>query len=146
MTLDEYTALLHSTDRSRAAVKDHVWVLVLKQINEEMAETIARETASRKALMDAQTKLNVDQYQAQREAEIIAETEKQLAPFSSEYFDSHRQAMIDMVDLTIKTEEEALLHKCRAQLLPLAFTIMSTSLGAAHKALNEGLTASSTTP
>jgi hypothetical protein len=146
MTLDEYTALLHSTDRSRAAVKDHVWALVLKKIDEEMAETITRETTSRKSLVDAQTKLNADQYRAQKEADIIAETERQLAPFASEYFDSRRQAMMNMVDLTIKTEEEALLHKRRAQLLPLASTISSTSLGAAHKALDEGLAASSTTP
>ena len=144
MTPDEYTALLHTTDRSRAAVKDHVYTLVLKQIGDEMNETIARETASRKALVDAQSKLNADQYRAQKEAEIITEVERQLAPFSTEYFDSRRQAMIEMVDLTIKTEEEALLHKRRAQLLPLASSITSTTLGAAHKALDEGLAASST--
>src|SRR6266852_4178269 len=144
MSLDEYTALLHSTDRSRAAVKDQVWALVLKQIDNEMTEAVARETTSRKALVDAQSKLNADQYRAQREADIIAETEKQLAPFMSDYFDSCRQAMMNMVDLTIKTKEETLLHKRRAQLLPLASTITSTSLGAAHQALNEGLAASST--
>ena len=142
MTLDEYTSLLHKTDRSRAAVKDHVWTLVLKQIDEEMSESIKRETASRKALVDAQSKLNADQYRAQKEAEIISEVESQLAPFSTEYFDSRRQAMMNMVDLTIKTEEEALLHKRRAQLLPLASTITSTAIGAAHKALDEGLAAS----
>jgi hypothetical protein len=145
MSLDEYTALLHSTDRSRAAVQDHVWTLVLKQIDDDMKESIARETSSRKALIDAQIKLNADQYRAQREAEIIAEVESQLAPFSTEYFDSRRQAMMNMVDLTIKTEEESLLHKRRAQLLPLASTITSTALGAAHKALDEGLAASTPT-
>ena len=144
MTLDEYTALLHSSDRSRAAVKDHVWKLVLKQIDNEIKETIARETTSRKALVDAQAKLNADQYRAQKEAEIITEVERQLATFSTEYFDNRRQAMMDAVDLTIKTEEEALLHKRRAQLLPLASTITSTALGAAHKALDEGLAASLT--
>ena len=142
MTLDEYTSLLHKTDRSRAAVKDHVWTLVLKQIDEEMSESIKRETASRKALVDTQSKLNADQYRTQKEAEIISEVESQLAPFSTEYFDSRCQAMMNMVDLTIKTEEEALLHKRRAQLLPLASTITSTALGAAHKALDEGLAAS----
>jgi hypothetical protein len=146
MTPDEYTALLHTTDRSRAAVKDHVWAMVLKQIDGEMSEDIARETASRKALVDAQSKLNADQYRTQREAEIVSEAEKRLAPFTSEYFDNRRQAMIKMVDLTIKTEEESLLHKRRAELLPFASTITSTSLGAAHKALDEGLAASSTTP
>ena len=50
--------------------------------------------------------------------------------------------MMKMVELTVKTEEEALLHQCRAQLLPLASTITSTALGAAHKALDEGLAAS----
>ena len=142
MTPDEYTALLHNTDRSRTAVKDYVWTLVLQQIDEEMKENIARETTSRKALVDAQAKLNADQYRAQKEAEMISEVERQLATYLSEYFDSRQQAMMDMVDLTIKTEEESLLHKRRAQLLPLASTITSTALGAAHKALDEGLAAS----
>jgi hypothetical protein len=144
MTPDEYTALLHSTDRSRAAVKDFVWALVLKRIDDDMKESIARETTSRKALVDAQAKLNADQYRSQKEAEIISDVERQLAPFSTEYFDNRRQAMLNMVDVTIKTEEEALLHKRRAQLLPLASTITTTALGAAHKALDEGLAETST--
>ena len=53
--------------------------------------------------------------------------------------------MIDMVELTIKTEEESLLHKWRAQLLPVAFTIMTSLLRAAHMALNEGLASCSNT-
>ena len=145
MTPDEYSALLHKTNRSRAAVEDHLFALVIAKIDQDMTETIARETASRKALVDAQTRLNADQYRAQREADIISEIESQLAPFSTEYFDNRRQAMIKMVDLTIKTEEEDLLHKRRAQLIPLASTITSTTLGEAHKALDEGLAASSTT-
>ena len=76
-----------------------------------MKETVERETAFRKALVDAQIKLNIDWYQAQKEAEIISEVEKQLALFSTEYFDNHHQAMINMVNLTIKTKEETLLHK-----------------------------------
>ena len=51
-----------------------------------------------------------------------------------------------MVDLTIKIEEKTLLCKHWAQLLPLASSIISTTLGAAHKALNKGLVATSTTP
>jgi len=86
-------------------------LLVLRQIDEEIRESIARETTSRKALVDAQAKLNANQYHAQREADIISEAEGQLAKFLTEYFDSCQQAMMDMVDLTIKTEEEGLLHK-----------------------------------
>ena len=52
-----------------------------------MKETVERETAFRKALVDAQIKLNIDWYQAQKEAEIISKVEKQLAPFSIEYFE-----------------------------------------------------------
>jgi hypothetical protein len=144
MTPDEYTALLHSTDRSRAAMKNHVWELVLKQIDEQMKDNVARETNARKALVDAQAKLAADQYRAQKEAEIRADTEQQLANFTTEYYNSRRKAMTDMVDITVKTEEEALLHQRRAQLLPLASTITSTALGAAHQALDEGLAASST--
>jgi len=53
MTPDEYTALLHSTDRSREVVKDYVWSLVLQQIDAGVKEAITRETNSRKALVDA---------------------------------------------------------------------------------------------
>jgi hypothetical protein len=142
MTLDEYTSLLHSTDRSKAAVTDFVWSLVLKKIDEEMTEAIAKETISRKTVVDAQSKLNADQYRAQKEAEMMSETERQLVTVAEEYYESRRKAMMDMVDLTIKTEEETLLHQHRAQLLPLASTITTTALGAAHKALDEGLAAS----
>ena len=78
----------------------------------------------------------------QREDEIKSATEKQLQSFSAEYYNSRRKAMLEMVDLTIKTEEESLLHQRRSQLLPLAASITTNSLGAAHQALNEGLAAS----
>jgi hypothetical protein len=123
-------------------VKNYVWKLVLNQINKEMKESIVRESTSRKALVNAQAKLNTDQYCAQREVEIISKMERQLATFLTEYFNSCWQAMMESVDLTIKTEEEGLLHKCRAQLLPLASSITSTALGAAYQALNKGLAAS----
>jgi hypothetical protein len=143
MTLDEYTALLHSTDRSRTAIKEHVWVATLRQLDNELSVTVAKETESRKALADAQIKHDANQYRTRRETEIKAEIDKQLDPFTTDYYNQRRQAMIDMVDLTIKTEEESLLHKRRAQLLPIASTITASPLGAAHMALNEGLAASS---
>jgi hypothetical protein len=95
--------------------------------------------------VDAQIKHDTNQYRAQREDKIKFEVEKQLTPFTTNYYNQRRQAMIDMVDLTIKTEEESLLHKRRAQLLPLAASITSTTLGDAHKALDEGLAATSNT-
>jgi hypothetical protein len=142
MTPDEYTALLHATDRSRAAVSEYVWKIALQQIDHNIKEQIARETASRKALVDAQARLDADQYRAQKEAEIMSDIEKQLASFTTDYYANRRKAMTDMVDLTIKTEEENLLHQRRALLLPLASSIPTNSLGAAHKALDEGLAAS----
>ena len=142
MTPDEYTALLHATDRSRDAVSEHVWKIALQQIDHNIKEQVVRETASRKALVDAQARLDADQYRAQKEAEIMSDIEKQLASFTTDYYANRRKAMTDMVDLTIKTEEENLLHQRRAQLLPLASSISTNSLGAAHKALNEGLVAS----
>ena len=145
MTLDEYTALLHTTDRSRAAVKEHVWVAALRQIDQELSVTVAKEAASRKALADAQIKHDANQYRTQRESEIKSEIDKQLDPFTTDYYNQRCQAMIDAVELTIKTEEESLLHKWRAQLLPIAATITSSTLGDAHRALDEGLAASSNT-
>jgi len=92
--------------------------------------------------VDAQAKFNADQYRARKEAEIISEAEAKLEVFSTEYFETCQLAMMKTIDVTIQQEEETLLHKHRAQLLPLASSIPTTALGAAHKALDEGLAAS----
>ena len=44
MSPEDYTALIHSTNCSRAAVKEFVWERVLKQIDEELNEATTRET------------------------------------------------------------------------------------------------------
>jgi hypothetical protein len=142
MTPDEYTALLHATDRSKDAVSEHVWEKVMEQVNKHMNDQVVKETTARKALVDAQARLDADQYRVQREAEIRIITEKKLNSFTTDYYENRRKAMVDMIDITIKAEEESLLHQRRAQLLPLAASITSSDLGAAHKALDEGLVSS----
>jgi hypothetical protein len=103
-------------------------------VNDELTKTYAAELQSYQQNIEEELQLADAAYQTTRESEIRALLEQALSKFTDEYYSSHKQAMIDTVDLTIRKEKTELLHQRQLELLPLS---TSLTLDIAHQALDK---------
>jgi hypothetical protein len=137
----DFNAFLHATNHSHKTLYDLLWKHTQDWVNNEIQQAYAAEIKVRQARIEEEL-LAVDaHFRTIRESEIKILTERTLDKFSSEYFNTCQQAMIDSVDLLIRREKDTLTLQRQAELLPLSTSLTLTD---AHQALDEGLAESST--
>ena len=103
----EFLALLHATNRSRLAIKEHLWQTSLQQIENQIQSNAEQEFQVRSAAMEADLQARLDHFRVNKEAELTAQAEK--------YFATREQEMLKAVELTITQKQDRLLSQLSAE-------------------------------